>query len=190
MVPHVLYRRLHRKVFAALHAGALMPYKNYQDKLAYMARRYATQDKEAARQKRRAFYLANRERICAKQRAYTQANEDKVRASARNRTAWQSETARRARLDYYREYAQKHKVRQLNSARRRRGLPLATREAPARCECCGQPPQKRALALDHCHATGAFRGWVCSRCNLGLGMLGDTLEALQRACVYLSRCPV
>jgi hypothetical protein len=40
-------------------------------------------------------------------------------------------------------------------------------------------------AVDHCHDTGKVRGLLCSSCNRGLGMLGDTEEALQRALDYL-----
>ena len=33
------------------------------------------------------------------------------------------------------------------------------------CSICGKPEGKRKLNMDHCHATGTFRGWVCARCN-------------------------
>lgn len=39
--------------------------------------------------------------------------------------------------------------------------------------------------IDHCHKTGLFRGILCSKCNNGLGMLGDTAESLQNATNYL-----
>lgn len=69
---------------------------------------------------------------------------------------------------------------------RRLNLPEATRSEPACCELCGKL-QKSALHLDHDHLTGEFRGWLCRGCNLGLGMLGDTLESVLRAAVYLRR---
>ncbi len=53
------------------------------------------------------------------------------------------------------------------------------------CQCCGST--STTLVLDHCHATGAFRGWLCQRCNTCIGGLGDTMEALQRAITYLAR---
>ncbi len=65
------------------------------------------------------------------------------------------------------------------------GLPEPTRPAPELCECCGGAPGKRAMHLDHDHETGKFRGWLCSSCNRGIGLLGDSLERLQRATDYL-----
>ena len=39
--------------------------------------------------------------------------------------------------------------------------------------------------LDHDHETGMFRGWLCSRCNSGLGWLGDSVSNLKRGLKYL-----
>lgn len=67
----------------------------------------------------------------------------------------------------------------------RSGTP--TRDTPETCEVCGKPPGKKAMNLDHCHSTGAFRGWLCVRCNVGLGALGDNLDGLKKAVAYLER---
>ena len=53
------------------------------------------------------------------------------------------------------------------------------------CECCGE--RKDKLIIDHCHDTGEMRGWLCHLCNIGIGNLGDNLEGLQKAVMYLSR---
>jgi hypothetical protein len=67
-------------------------------------------------------------------------------------------------------------------------LPTPTRPIPTLCECCGKPPtEKRALALDHCHATEVFRGWLCVRCNAAIGGLGDSVRGLMKAVYYLER---
>jgi hypothetical protein len=56
------------------------------------------------------------------------------------------------------------------------------------CECCGNlPSTKKGMCLDHDHSTGAFRGWLCNRCNLGIGLLGDTQQGLKNAIMYLHR---
>jgi hypothetical protein len=55
------------------------------------------------------------------------------------------------------------------------------------CQCCGKQKRPEELYLDHCHDTLVFRGWLCNGCNLGLGSLGDTVEALETALEYLRR---
>lgn len=43
---------------------------------------------------------------------------------------------------------------------------------------------------DHDHESERFRGWLCHKCNLGLGNLGDDPERCKRAMEYLNdnRC--
>jgi hypothetical protein len=71
---------------------------------------------------------------------------------------------------------------------RKRTLPTPTRQCPDVCECCGGPPNgKKSLALDHDHITGLFRGWLCAKCNRGIGLIGDDISAARRVVVYLER---
>lgn len=43
------------------------------------------------------------------------------------------------------------------------------------------------FSVDHCHRTGKNRGILCNQCNRGVGMLGDTSEALLKAYNYLKK---
>jgi hypothetical protein len=70
--------------------------------------------------------------------------------------------------------------------RRKAKLPKPTRPQALRCECCHKKP-KRTMHLDHCHATGAFRGWLCVNCNTAIGKLGDNLAGVLRAVEYLRK---
>ena len=42
-----------------------------------------------------------------------------------------------------------------------------------------------SFAVDHCHLTGKVRGLLCNQCNRGIGMLGDSVEGVERALKYL-----
>jgi hypothetical protein len=56
------------------------------------------------------------------------------------------------------------------------------------CQVCRKPrSEKRALAVDHCHATGAIRGLLCDRCNHLLGHARDSVEILRSAIEYLEQ---
>lgn len=68
------------------------------------------------------------------------------------------------------------------------------------CACCGTEASSldaqggktsfkpnRFLVLDHCHETEQFRGWICQRCNVGLGGLGDNVEGLEKGLKYLRK---
>ena len=54
------------------------------------------------------------------------------------------------------------------------------------CTCCNQPSD-RSLVLDHCHDTNTFRGWICDKCNVGIGKLGDNLDGVLNAVAYLKK---
>lgn len=54
------------------------------------------------------------------------------------------------------------------------------------CEICGQIPSAGlSNRLDHDHQTGKVRGWLCNKCNRGLGFFGDDLVTINRAANYL-----
>lgn len=53
------------------------------------------------------------------------------------------------------------------------------------CDSCGRTNLR--LSLDHCHDTGAFRGWLCQPCNTSIGVLGDDIEGIKKALSYLER---
>lgn len=57
------------------------------------------------------------------------------------------------------------------------------KDARGHCQICGR---KRLLGLDHDHKTGNVRGFLCQSCNLGLGLLGDTLTSTKKAIRYLA----
>lgn len=67
-----------------------------------------------------------------------------------------------------------------------KGLSKVRKTAPPKpdaCQLCGDT--ERELVLDHCHHTETFRGWICARCNRGIGSFADDVSNLQQAILYL-----
>jgi len=60
---------------------------------------------------------------------------------------------------------------------------LAGRPRPKACEVCSRTNKK--IHWDHDHASGRFRGWICSACNIALGMVDDSPEILRKLIKYL-----
>lgn len=65
---------------------------------------------------------------------------------------------------------------------------FANRPRPNGCESCGDPCKHgKELVFDHCHATGNFRGWLCSGCNKALGFCEDSQSRLRALADYQER---
>lgn len=79
-------------------------------------------------------------------------------------------------------------VSQRESHWRQKAMPEPTRPRPEVCECCGKENWAgKVLCLDHCHNSAVFRGWLCTKCNAGIGHLGDSLEGVLLAADYLRK---
>ena len=67
-------------------------------------------------------------------------------------------------------------------------LNKAKKNAPPVTDCmvCGADKGLHKMKCDHDHHSGKFRGWLCHRCNLALGMMDDSIKKLTSAINYLS----
>lgn len=65
----------------------------------------------------------------------------------------------------------------------------APRPKSETCEVCDAftGTGKAGIHLDHDHATGKFRGWLCGRCNVALGMVKDNTETLIALAEYIKK---
>lgn len=92
---------------------------------------------------------------------------------------------------------QKHRSKRLRVARdvalkRKYGISLSEYESMAesqngRCAICDSLPDKKGLAVDHCHDSGRVRGLLCNKCNAALGFFRDDPERVGAAMAYLRR---
>jgi len=64
---------------------------------------------------------------------------------------------------------------------------VAPRKMPSQCEICGAfgSEFKRGLCFDHDHKTGKFRGWICTRCNVTIGLVKENTETLLAIINYI-----
>jgi len=104
----------------------------------------------------------------------------------RDHKAWSKANPEKGRA-YSRRWAAKNPDANKRSLWKKLGMPEPLRSKPSRCELRGCPPGPRGLYSDHDHATGKWRGWICFRCNSGIGLLGDTLEDVKKAVAYLEK---
>ena len=94
-----------------------------------------------------------------------------------------------------RKWRLKHPDANKLKQRKYNNLPEPTRPEPLICDVCKKPETRRhkdtgklfALALDHCHKTGKFRGWLCSKCNTTLGRHLDDALLFLKIADYLIR---
>lgn len=87
-----------------------------------------------------------------------------------------SEVAERRRKHYAEN---KERIRAYYRARAKRLEKIAV------CVICGRGPVK--LVHDHDHKTNEWRDWICSQCNVMLGMAQDRPEVLDAGIKYLKR---
>lgn len=84
-------------------------------------------------------------------------------------------------LDGYKSGEANNRWRDGLTLTQRREL-IAGRPRSERCEVCYEPGK---VVFDHCHSRGHFRGWICRKCNLVLGLVKDDQTLLRNLAVYL-----
>ena len=85
---------------------------------------------------------------------------------------------------------ERSEMQRRNHYKRKYGITVDEYEAlleaqGGKCKICGREPTKKRLHLDHCHKTGTIRGLLCSKCNAGLGLLGEDVERFLLAIEYI-----
>jgi DNA gyrase/topoisomerase IV subunit A len=145
-----------------------------KEKIKESNRKYRVNNKEILAKKQKEYYLKNKERIAKQEKEYYLKNKERIKAyQLKNR-----EKRKKTHKDWL--------------LRTKYGLTLADynkmiKEQGGVCYICQNPPNVKALAVDHCHTTGKVRRLLCDNCNKGLGCFKDSPELLQKAINYLKK---
>lgn len=77
----------------------------------------------------------------------------------------------------------KQKWKRKNEARVKRKYGVGPAPVGTKCAICGRDGVE--MCVDHDHGTGAFRNYLCHKCNRGIGYLCDDPLLVLRAADYL-----
>jgi hypothetical protein len=129
-------------------------------------------EKARARERAKEWYQIpeNAEKMKARNREWAKANREKIAEYAR---AWRARNPTKRRLAWMKS---KYK---LTSEQAQQIL-----DHHGVCECCGE---ERATDIDHDHATGEFRGFICGGCNTAAGHIKDSPARAMALARYLLR---
>lgn len=164
-------------------------------------RQQRKQWREAHRDKRneqsRVSYYKNREVRLEKQRRYNIIAKEKINEKLLRKRIMEPEKFREANRRWYKKHPERRHqdtLRKYNLTPIEYGLLLASQGGV--CAICGEPEKAKGqgtekikrLAVDHSHDSGTVRGLLCTRCNVGLGLIESLgSEGLARIADYLAR---
>lgn len=144
-------------------------------------------DKVQKKEYLRAYYLAHPEkyrRTPEQQKAYNEkrkkdyADCPEIRAKATAQSmAWRKQNPIKHKAQRLKQYG--ITVDQMTAMMEKQGNA---------CAICGETNtsnKNHFPVVDHCHATGAFRGILCGKCNKAIGLLMDSPKLAMAAAKYL-----
>lgn len=159
--------------------------------------------KDCANERSRRYSEENHDKILAAQRKYRKNNKKKISEYSRNYRIKNkeklSERARQHRLNNledcrakersrYAEKREQFRERQLNNLYgiTAQEYSFLLQQQDNKCACCGaDQDESHSFNVDHDHETGDVRGLLCRRCNMGIGLLGDDINGVTAAVLYL-----
>jgi len=152
-------------------------------------------ERERNRIARQARNALQRDKYNSQMREYRNANSDRVNFTRRERLKNDPEYAEKVReRDRIRSKAQSE--RRLNTnLKGMYGITLVEYDLKydtqqGKCAICEEETPRRGkdrLVVDHCHTAGDVRGLLCNKCNMGIGLLRDNPNILQKAIEYLQK---
>jgi hypothetical protein len=143
-----------------------------------------------ARDRRR--YAEHREEEKAKSAKRRAQNPEAVREWSAKRYAEKSDTLKEYAIQKYAQNPARAILKSARSRAKKGGYsPPDIHEAELRAmldapyRCCAICETTRNLCLDHDHRTGRVRGFLCRKCNTGVGLFDDNHRLLEAAANYV-----
>mgnify|MGYP001370249272 CR=1 FL=1 len=145
---------------------------------------YRERNKEKIAAYHRQYRVLNRERVLASHRKWYAENKDKARASAKRYKDAHKDDRRMNRKatdsDRFSYIRRTYGVKKEDFIRLYEAF-------NGRCGMCKKNLTIRSACVDHSHVTNKVRGLLCRNCNVGLGLIGDTVESAKNAVEHLQR---
>ena len=171
-----------------------------KDRIKYLE--YREKHPDYFKNKSKKWYEENKERAKERSRKY---NRDHPGRASEQAKRWRAKNPNASKIQgkkYYsenraNELARKKKYSKENPVQTRRAylkktygitpeyFRLLKDVQDGRCAICGEQPD--TLCVDHNHESGAIRGLLCKKCNLGIGNFRDDPQLLYGAFVYIAR---
>lgn len=179
------YRETHReehKMSDKAYRAANLQHCREHEKAYYLSHKKAAKDrtmswKKAHPEKCAEYLIRGRETTKAYSKRYWEANKLKLKALSR---------------EYRRTHKQKLLTQHAKYSLKLRGFTSeqyqeVLKKQHYKCAICGASLEKfkKRFHIDHSHATGDFRGLLCVRCNMALGLFKDNTKLLREASSYL-----
>lgn len=112
----------------------------------------------------------------------------------RSRLRWLSKEGSRQKMSHARRRWKLNNQQRVKKSRLKREYATTPEEVDQKlkeqggCGICGtKSPTKKGWDTDHCHKSQKFRGVLCHKCNLLLGLCGDNAQVLEKAIAYLRK---
>jgi len=159
-----------------------------KEELYIYQKNWALKNKEHLKQYQNDYRLKNLEKLREISKKYNKGHPFEINKSNRK---WRKKNQNKIK-EYNKKWANTHKdylkekrkkdhkrdyIKKLNLK-----IEKAGRNKPENCEICNRGGR---ICFDHNHKTGKFRGWICYRCNLALGLLDDNKTLLLNMINYL-----
>lgn len=176
-----------------------MPYKKYEDTLASGRRSYQ-KNKDKIKIVHKLYRDLNKERMKPYFSEYQKKNRDSINKRRRERRLSDSEY-RKKRIEQSRLWRKNNPekmafMKKKSILKHQYGLTVEEYQKMidknnSACYICDEVKTgtncRNGLCVDHDHKTGKNRGLLCHSCNRAIGLLGDSIEKLKKAIIYLEK---